>query len=335
MKWGRILDNILVSGGAGYIGSHTVESLIERGFNTIVVDNLVTGHRKAVPQKAIFYEGDISNKELISKICKMHKIDAVIHFAARSLVQESMLRPELYFYENTAKTNIFVATLIENSVNKIVFSSTAATYGIPEKVPIEEGTETEPINPYGASKLMIEQSFFWLEQAYGLKWIALRYFNAAGASLDGSIGEDHEPETHLIPIILKTALGQRKVISIFGTDYDTFDGTCIRDYIHVIDLAEAHVLALEALNKGEQSGIYNVGTGNGFTVREVIEKAKTITGIDIPVIDAPRRKGDPDILVAKVDKIQSILKWQAQYSDLDTIIATAWQWHKKNPDGYR
>lgn len=328
------MQTILVSGGAGYIGSHTVQALIERGFKVVVLDSLVTGHKGAVFPQAFFYEGDISDVELIDRIANDHKVDAVIHFAARSLVGESMAKPELYFYENTAKTNTFVSTLLRNGVNKIVFSSTAATYGLPEEVPIPEESKTQPINPYGASKLMIEQSFHWLEQAYGLKWIALRYFNAAGASLDGSIGEDHTPETHLIPLVLKTALGLRENISVFGTDYGTPDGTCIRDYIHVVDLAEAHILALEALDKGLESGAYNVGTGQGCSVREVIEAAKKVTGLEIPVIDAPRRLGDPDILVAKAKKIEKMLGWKAQYSDLETIISTAWKWHSKHPKGY-
>lgn len=327
------MKTILVSGGAGYIGSHTVQALIERGFKVVVLDSLITGHRGAVSTDAIFYEGDISDTELIVRIVKEHQVDAVIHFAARSLVGESMIQPDLYFYENTAKTNTFIAALLSQGVNKIVFSSTAATYGLPEVIPIPETSKTEPINPYGASKLMIEQSMYWMEKAYGLKWIALRYFNAAGASLNGSIGEDHATETHLIPLVLKTALGQREAISVFGADYNTPDGTCIRDYIHVVDLAEAHILALEALEKGQVSGAYNVGTGKGYSVREVIDRAKKITGLEIPVIDAPRREGDPDVLVAKVQRIEKMLGWKARHSDLETIIASAWQWHKGHPLG--
>lgn len=328
------MKTILVSGGAGYIGSHTVQALINREFEVVVLDSLITGHRGAVSTDAIFYEGDISDTELLSRIVKNHQVEAVIHFAARSLVGESMIKPDLYFYENTAKTNTFITSLLSQGVNKIVFSSTAATYGLPEVIPIPETSKTEPINPYGASKLMIEQSMYWMEKAYGLKWIALRYFNAAGASLDSSIGEDHATETHLIPLVLKTALGQREAISVFGADYDTPDGTCIRDYIHVVDLAEAHILALEALEKGLDSGAYNVGTGKGYSVREVIDRAKKITGLEIPVIDAPRREGDPDVLVAKVQRIERILGWKARHSDLETIIATAWQWHKGHPLGY-
>jgi UDP-glucose 4-epimerase len=328
------LKTILVSGGAGYIGSHTVQALIERGSKVVVLDSLVTGHRGAVSKDAIFHEGDISDIELIGRIVKEYQVDAVIHFAARSLVGESMSKPDLYFYENTAKTNIFIAALLSQGVNKIVFSSTAATYGLPEEIPMPEASKTEPINPYGASKLMIEQSMYWMEKAYGLKWIALRYFNAAGASFDGSIGEDHATETHLIPLVLKTALGQRPAISVFGTDYNTPDGTCIRDYIHVVDLAEAHILALEALEKGMESGAYNVGTGKGYSVREVIEMAKKVTGLEIPVIDAPRREGDPDVLVAKVQRIENKLGWTARHSDLETIVSSAWQWHKGHPLGY-
>lgn len=328
------LQTILVSGGAGYIGSHTVQALLAQGFKVVVLDSLALGHRKAVPSQAVFYEGDISDAGLIGRIVQEQQVEAVIHFAARSLVGESMLKPDLYFYENTAKTNIFVANLLRQGVKKIVFSSTAATYGLPEVVPIPETAPTKPINPYGASKLMIEQSFYWLEQAYGLKWIALRYFNAAGASLDGSNGEDHDPETHLIPLVLKTALGQREDISVFGTDYNTPDGTCLRDYIHVLDLAEAHIAALQALAQGQESGAYNVGTGQGCSVREVIGMARKVTGRAILVLDAARREGDPDVLVAGVEKIRKRLGWQARYSDLETIIATAWQWHKGHPQGY-
>lgn len=328
------MKTILVSGGAGYIGSHTVQALIERGFQVVVIDSLVTGHREAVSSKALFYKGDISDTELISQIVKAHHVDAVIHFAARSLVGESIERPDLYFQENTAKTNSFTANLLQQGVNKIIFSSTAAVYGIPSQIPIIEETETKPINPYGLSKLMIEESFEWLEKAYGLKWIALRYFNAAGAVLDGLIGEDHTPESHLIPLILKTALGKRTAISIYGTDYNTPDGTCIRDYIHVLDLAEAHVLALEALENGCSSGSVNVGTGKGYSVREVIDTAIKITGIEIPVILGPRRAGDPDILVAEASKIRQKLSWTPKLSGLDTIIESAWKWHKNYPDGY-
>ncbi|NLP43538.1 MAG: UDP-glucose 4-epimerase GalE [Peptococcaceae bacterium] len=328
------MQTVLVSGGAGYIGSHTVKVLAERGYEQVVIDNLVTGFRQAVPEGIPFYNVDISSREAVSEIVRKHKVDAVIHFAARSLVGESVAKPDLYFHENTAKTNIFVSTLIQAGVNKLVFSSTAATYGIPEQIPIPETAPTNPINPYGASKLMIEQSLYWLAKAYGLKWIALRYFNAAGAVFDGSIGERHQNETHLIPLTLQAALGLRENIKIFGTDYPTPDGTCIRDYIHVLDLADVHILALEALDKGVESGPLNVGTGKGYSVREVIEMAKSVTGIAIPTVEAARRPGDPAILVAKVDRIKSLLGWRSRYSDLQTIIETAWQWHKRFPAGF-
>ncbi len=334
-KWeGEKMGSILITGGAGYIGSHTVRVLLENGAQVVVLDSLVTGHREAVPLEVPFYKGDICDAGLVRSIVESHGVEAVIHFAARSLVGESMSKPDLYFYENTAKTNLLVSNLLQLGVKKIVFSSTAAVYGLPETVPISEESPTNPINPYGLSKLMIEASFHWLEKAYGLKWVALRYFNAAGASLDGSIGEEHLPETHLIPLVLKTALGQRDAIQVFGTDYDTMDGTCIRDYIHVLDLAEAHVLALGALDQQIDHGVFNVGTGQGYSVRQVIDSSKKVTGIDIPVVEAVRRIGDPDSLVAKVDQIKT-LGWKAKYSDLETIISSAWQWHKNNPAGYK
>jgi UDP-glucose-4-epimerase len=330
---GKNMSPVLITGGAGYIGSHTVRVLCEKGEHVVVLDSLVTGHREAVPAEVPFYQGDISNAELVKTIVKSHGVEAVIHFAARSLVGESILKPDLYFYENMAKTNLLVSNLLQLGVKKIVFSSTAAVYGLPETVPIPEDAPTNPINPYGLSKQMIESSFHWLEKAYGLKWVALRYFNAAGAALDGSIGEDHLPESHLIPLVLKTALGQRDAIQIFGTDYNTTDGTCIRDYIHVLDLAEAHVLALKALNRLDHA-IFNVGTGYGYSVREVIESAKKVTGVNIPVVETERRLGDPDSLVAKVDKIGEFLGWKSRYSDLETIISSAWKWHKNNQEGY-
>ncbi|MDR3600010.1 MAG: UDP-glucose 4-epimerase GalE [Desulfosporosinus sp.] len=329
------MGSILVTGGAGYIGSHTVRVLLAQGAQVVVLDSLVTGHKEAVPAEVPFYLGDICDAGLVKTIVESQEVEAVIHFAARSLVGESMAKPDLYFYENTAKTNLFVSNLLQLGVNKIVFSSTAAVYGLPETVPISEESPTSPINPYGLSKLMIEASFHWLEKAYGLKWVALRYFNAAGASLDGSIGEEHLPETHLIPLVLKAALGQRDAIQVFGTDYNTLDGTCIRDYIHVLDLAEAHVLALKALDQQSNSGVYNVGTGQGYSVLQVITSAKKVTGIDIPVVEVARRSGDPDVLIAKVAKIEKTFGLKTRYSDLETIIASAWRWHQNNPDGYK
>ena len=328
------MQSILVSGGAGYIGSHTVRTLAEQGYKPVVLDSLVTGHRQSVSLDIPFYQGDIADSGLVKKIVEQEHVSAVIHFAARSLVGESVEKPDLYFEENTAKTNRFVSSLLQSGVKRLIFSSTAATYGIPDEVPIPESAPTIPINPYGLSKLMIEQSFAWLEKAYGLKWIALRYFNAAGAALDGSLGEDHIPETHLIPLILKTALGQRESISVFGTDYATPDGTCLRDYIHVLDLAKDHILALEGLEKDVASGVYNVGTGSGYSVKEVIETARAVTGRPIPVLESPRRPGDPDKLVAKVEKIQVLLGWTPEHSSLERIIESAWAWHLKHPHGY-
>lgn len=328
------MKTILVTGGAGYIGSHTVKVLLDQRYKVVILDSLITGNKEAINPEAIFYHGDIADTGLLAKIVQTEKIDAAIHFAARSLVGESIEKPDLYFYENTAKTNIFASNLIQRGVNKIIFSSTAAVYGSPTLIPIVEDAETRPINPYGLSKLMIEESFKWFEKAYGLKWMALRYFNAAGAVLDGSIGEDHSPESHLIPLILKTVLGKREAINIYGIDYNTPDGTCIRDYIHVLDLAEAHVRALEALENGGSSGTINVGTGKGYSVREVINAALKITGTEIPVIEGPRRAGDPAVLVSEASKIGQQLGWKPQYSDLNTIISSAWEWHKNHPDGY-
>jgi len=324
------MHSILVSGGAGYIGSHTVRTLVKQGYKPVVLDSLVTGHRQSVPLDVPFYQGDIADSHLVRKIVEQEHVRAVIHFAARSLVGESVAKPDLYFEENTAKTNRFVSSLLKSGVKRLIFSSTAATYGIPDEVPIPESAVTHPINPYGFSKLMIEQSLAWLEKAYGLKWIALRYFNA----LDGSLGEDHIPETHLIPLILKTALGQREAINVLGTDYSTPDGTCLRDYIHVLDLANAHILALEGLETGIGSGVYNVGTGSGYSVKEVIETARKVTGQSIPVLESPRRPGDPDKLVAKVEKIQALLGWAPNYSSLEQIIESAWAWHRSHPFGF-
>ncbi|MFY0544169.1 UDP-glucose 4-epimerase GalE [Brevibacillus sp. H7] len=328
------MNTVLVTGGAGYIGSHTVKVLVEKGMDVVVLDSLVTGHRKAVPPHVTFYQGDIADTDLVTSIVNQHAVDAVIHFAARSLVGESVVKPDLYFYENTAKTIRLFSTLVEQGVKKVVISSTAAVYGIPQDIPILEGAPTSPINPYGLSKLMIEQAMYWLDHAYGLRWVALRYFNAAGASLDGSIGEDHAPETHLIPLVLQTALGQRPAVQIFGTDYGTPDGTCIRDYVHVLDLAEAHYLAVKALDAGLQSRSFNVGTGHGYSVREVIETARRVTEKQINTVETDRRAGDPAVLVARVDDIKQMLGWQPRYSDLETMIASAWKWHAKHPNGY-
>lgn len=329
------MHSILVTGGAGYIGSHTVKILLDKNYEVIVIDDLSTGHKEAVLTDH-FYQGDIADKGLVTKIIKKHNIKSVIHFAAKSLVAESMEKPDLYFYSNVCKTNELLTTLIENKVYNFIFSSSAAVYGIPPIIPIPENTSLNPINPYGESKLMIEKILKWMGLSYGLKWIALRYFNAAGADLCGRIGEDHRNETHLIPLVLKTYLGQRESINIYGTDYHTPDGTNIRDYIHVLDLAEAHILALEGLiNDRIKSGPFNVGTGHGYSVREIIDISKKVINEKINVREAARRDGDPPILIADSRLLKETFDWQPKHSDLETIISSAWRWHRTNPNGYK
>ncbi|GEA17101.1 UDP-glucose 4-epimerase GalE [Moorella sp. E306M] len=325
---------VLVTGGAGYIGSHTVQELIKDGALVVVLDNLSTGHLDAVHARH-FYEGDIADTALVEHIIKEHGIKSVIHFAAKSLVGESLAKPELYFYENTVKSFMFFEAAVKAGVKHIVFSSTAAVYGIPPDIPIREETMLAPINPYGDSKRMIEKYLEWMGKVHSINWVALRYFNAAGASLDGSLGEDHRPETHLIPLVLQTALGLREKLAVFGTDYKTADGTCIRDYVHVVDLANAHILALQALEHGLQSGIFNVGTGKGYSVREIIAKSQALTGYKIAVEYGERRAGDPPVLVADSAAIKGILGWEPGYSDLETILSSAWHWHSTHPKGYR
>ena len=326
---------VLVTGGAGYIGSHTVYQLVKEGHNVIVYDNLSKGHRKAVPAEVTFVEGDLRDGALLAEVLRSHKIEAVVHFAADSLVGESMGAPSKYYHNNVVATLALLDTMGECGVDKIVFSSTAAVYGEPEVCPICEDMPTQPTNVYGRTKLVIEGMLSDFSMAYGLKYVSLRYFNAAGALAGGAIGEDHAPETHLLPLILQTALGQRSAISIYGTDYDTEDGTCIRDYIHVTDLADAHVLALGHLISGGESRVYNLGSEQGFSVRQVIEQAKAVTGIDFIVQEAPRRAGDPGVLIASSAKIRSELGWQPVQSDLNSIIASAWQWHQTHPEGYK
>ena len=310
--------NVLVCGGAGYIGSHTVYELIERGHSVVVVDSLIKGHKAAVHNEAKFYLGDIRDEEFMDRVFKENNIDAVIDFAAFSLVGESVNEPFKYYENNVYGTLKLLEAMERAGVKKIVFSSTAATYGEPENDIIVESDKTNPTNPYGETKLTVEKMLKWADNAYGIKFVALRYFNAAGAHISGKIGEDHSPETHLIPIILQTALGQREKMFIFGDDYDTPDGTCVRDYIHVTDLADAHIKALEKLFKTNESGIYNLGNGKGFSVKEVIEKAKKVTGKDFKVEIEARRSGDPSTLIASSEK----------------IIETAWNWHKDHKNGY-
>ncbi len=324
---------VLVTGGAGYIGSHTVVELLEASEEVVVVDNLQKGHEKAVVGGK-FYHGDLRDEEFLKKVFEENDIEAVIHFAADSLVGESVKDPLKYYNNNVVATLRLLTAMKEHGVSKIVFSSTAATYGEPENIPILETDRTVPTNPYGETKLAIEKALKWADSAYGIKYTALRYFNAAGAHPSGKIGEDHKPESHLIPIILKTALGQMESVSIFGTDYNTPDGTCIRDYIHVTDLAQAHVLALQRLRENGESRIYNLGNGMGFSVKQVVELAREVTGVPFKVVNGPRRPGDPAVLVASSGKIQRELGWQPRFNDLWTIIETAWNWHKNHPDGF-
>lgn len=325
---------ILVLGGAGYIGSHTVYALIEKGVDVVVIDNLETGHIEAVHEKARFYKGDIRDRAFVDSVLDKDKIDAVIHFAANSLVGESMVNPLKYYDNNVNGTKVLLQSMVAHGLDKIVFSSTAATYGEPEKVPILETDRTEPTNTYGETKLAMEKMFKWTDRAHGLKYVSLRYFNACGAHVSGKIGEAHSPETHLIPLILQVPLGQREYISIFGDDYDTSDGTCIRDYIHVTDLAQAHILAVDYLMKGNESNIFNLGNGVGFTVKEVIDTARKVTGHEIPARIAERRAGDPARLIASSDKARQVLLWKPEHADLEEIISTAWNWHKNHPNGY-
>lgn len=325
---------ILVTGGAGYIGSHTVKELLEQGEQVVVIDSLVTGHREAVAEGAVFIHGDIRDAAVLDALFAAHDIEAVIHFAASSLVGESVQKPLEYYDNNLIGAHALASAMNRHGVKRIVFSSTAATYGEPKRVPIEEDDATEPTNPYGETKLAMERMFRWCEQAFGLKSISLRYFNAAGAYPDSSIGEDHKPETHLIPLILQVPLGQRGHITIFGEDYPTEDGTCVRDYIHVMDLANAHWKALKRLRETDTSGVYNLGNGTGFSVKQVIEVARQVTGHPIPAVSAPRRAGDPAVLIASSAKAKRELDWQPRYGELATIIQTAWDWHVRCPKGY-
>lgn len=321
---------ILVLGGAGYIGSHTVYELIDNGEDVVIIDNLLTGHKEAVHPKARFYKGDIRDKEFLDSVFKKEKIDAVIHFAASSLVGESMEKPLKYYDNNLCGTKILLDSMVEHGIDKIVFSSTAAVYGEPERIPILETDKTEPTNTYGETKLSMEKMFKWIGKAHGL-----RYFNACGAHVSGKIGEDHNPESHLIPLILQVPNGKREFISIFGEDYQTKDGTCIRDYIHVTDLAQAHILAVKYLQNGGKSDIFNLGNGIGFSVKEVIETARKVTQNAIPAKVTPRRAGDPAKLIASSDKAKKVLGWKPQHAELDEIISTAWNWHKNHPDGFK
>lgn len=327
--------SILVLGGAGYIGSHAVYQLIDQGYDVVVVDNLQTGHQLAVHPKATFYQGDIRDKDFLTNVFSKENIEAVLHFSANSLVGESMQKPLVYYDNNVYGTQVLLQVMNEFHVKHIVFSSTAATYGEPEQVPINESMPTNPTSAYGETKLAMEKMMHWAEVAYDLKYVSLRYFNVAGARGSGEIGEDHQPETHLIPIVLQVALGQREHIAIFGDDYDTPDGTCIRDYIHVEDLIDAHILALQYLKSGGQSEIFNLGSNQGFSVKEIIETAREVTGHPIPAKISERRPGDPSTLIAASDKAKKVLGWKPSRTDIQQIIKDAWNWHQNNPSGYK
>ena len=325
---------VLVLGGAGYIGSHTVDRLVEKGFDVAVVDNLVTGHRAAVNTQARFYYGDVRDTNFLEQVFTTEKIDSVVHFAAFSVVPESMRVPLKYFDNNTAGMINLLEVMERHNVKQIVFSSTAATYGEPKQIPIKETDPQVPTNPYGESKLAMEKIMHWADLAYGIKFVALRYFNVAGAKADGTIGEDHHPETHLVPIILQVAAGERDELKIFGSDYPTKDGTNVRDYVHVVDLADAHILALAYLAKGGASDAFNLGSATGFSNQEILEAARKVTGQPIPATEAPRRPGDPAILIAASDKARATLGWQPQYDNIQEIIRTAWNWKQSHPHGY-
>lgn len=325
---------ILVLGGAGYIGSHTAAQLIAAGEQVAILDNLQTGHRAAVHPAAKLYEGDVRDGAFLREVLHTERPDCIMHFAACSLVGESVEQPAKYYDNNVGGAISLVGAMADCGVRQIVFSSTAATYGEPERVPILETDRTLPTNPYGETKLAMERLFHWAGKAYGLRYVSLRYFNACGAQAGGAIGEDHAPETHLIPLILQVPNGKRAKINVFGADYPTKDGTCVRDYIHVTDLADAHILAARYLAAGNPSDIFNLGNGVGFTVREVIEVARRVTGHPIPSEDAPRRAGDPAQLIASSEKAKSVLCWRPAHNSLEEIVASAWTWHRSHPDGY-
>jgi UDP-glucose 4-epimerase len=323
---------ILVTGGAGYIGSVTVEDLTKRGEEVVVIDNLVYGHREAILDGVRLYEGSIGDKELVHRVLLENKIDACMHFSAYAYVGESVQEPAKYFQNNFVETIALLDTLREGGVNIFIFSSTCATYGVPQSIPIDEDHPQWPINPYGWTKLMVERAMDAYDQAYGLKFVSLRYFNATGATK--RCGEDHDPETHLIPLVLKAALGKIPKVSVFGNDYDTPDGTAIRDYIHISDLSSAHLLALDHLRAGQRSDFINLGNGSGYSVKQVVETARRITGREIPTEDAPRRAGDPPQLVGDSRKAREVLGWKPQFPELEKIIGSAWEWHRQHPDGY-
>jgi len=330
------VSNILVTGGAGYIGSHTAKILKNAGYGVVVYDNFSCGHLQAVSGYPVI-QGDTADRRLLEEVFKEQKIKAVMHFAAYSLVGESMEKPRLYYNNNIIGGLKLLEAVLDAAIKYFIFSSSAAVYGEPESVPITEDHFLNPTNPYGETKAVIEKTLKYYGLVYGLKSISLRYFNAAGAAAEGGLGEDHEPETHLVPLVIKAALGQSGPLTVFGDDYPTADGTAVRDYIHVDDLAQAHLLALEALmadSDDRRRSAYNLGNGNGFSVMEVIKAAETITGKQVPYVIGPRREGDPAVLVASSEKAKHELGWKPQYESLEKIIETAWRWHRDNPAGY-
>ncbi len=329
-KYRRHILNILVSGGAGYIGSIVVEQLVGQGESVVVFDNLYQGHREAVHPDAIFIKGDLANKAAIDEVLDTYPIDAIMHFAAHTLVGESMEKPFLYLGENVANALNLLQSAVTHRVRKFILSSTANLFDDPEKIPIAATERIVPGSPYGESKFIIERYLYWLDKIFDFRYAALRYFNAAGASAER--GEDHHPELHLIPIVLEVARGKREKLIVFGNDYNTPDGTCVRDYIHVADLAQAHILALRALDNGSRT--YNLGNGKGYSIMEVVETAREVTGHPIPLDIGPRRPGDPDVLIADSEQIRQELGWEPQYPDLRSIVESAWRWHQTHPDGY-
>ena len=326
--------NVLVVGGAGYIGSHCVRQLVAAGHRPVVLDNLVFGHRSAVCAEIPFYDADLGNQEIVGQILRDESIELVMHFAAFAYVGESVTEPRKYYNNNFVATLRLLETMLDNGVKKFVFSSTCATYGEPQSLPIVETLAQAPINPYGQTKLDVENCLKSFAHAYGLSFAAFRYFNAAGAAEDGTIGEDHQPETHLIPLVFDAATGRRDHIKIFGTDYDTPDGTCLRDYVHVDDLSRAHIAAFEKLETPGASHFYNLGTGRPNSVREIIDAVEVVTGLKVPVIEDDRRAGDPPALYADSSKAQNELGWEIKFTEVKEIIETAWRWHQAKPDGF-
>lgn len=324
---------VLVTGGAGYIGSHAVAALLEKGEQVVIVDNLYQGHKPAILGGKL-YEGDLRDADFLAQVFQENDIDGVIHFAANSLVGESMKDPGKYYHNNVYGTLCLLEQMQKAGVSRIVFSSTAATYGEPERVPIDEYDRTVPTNAYGETKLAMEKMIRWFDVAHGIKSVSLRYFNAAGAHESGKIGEDHSPETHLVPLVLQVALGQREQITVFGDDYPTEDGTCVRDYVHVSDLADAHILALERLRQGGESAVYNLGSGHGYSVKQVIEISREVTGHAIPAKIEARRAGDPAVLIASSDRARKELGWNPRRERLEDIITSSWNWHRQHPGGY-